>query len=135
NISANIIYLCPVGALTSKPFRFKARSWELKQFPTLSAGDALATEINAHIYQNKLVRVVPRENDITGTWIADRDRFEYTGLYSQDRIQQPMIKQAGDWVDVSWEEALDFVKVAIQKTIEKDGADANCAMESETATS
>lgn len=114
-ISANIIDLCPVGALTSKPFRFKARSWELKQFPTLSAGDALATEINAHVYQNKLVRVVPRENDITGTWIADRDRFEYTGLYSQDRIQQPMIKKSGDWVEVSWEEALDFVKVAIQK--------------------
>ncbi|MDE5022869.1 NADH-quinone oxidoreductase subunit G, partial [Francisella tularensis subsp. holarctica] len=56
-ISANIIDRCPVGALTSKPFRFKARSWELKQFPTLSSGDALATEINAHIYQNKLVRV------------------------------------------------------------------------------
>ncbi|MDE5007067.1 NADH-quinone oxidoreductase subunit G, partial [Francisella tularensis subsp. holarctica] len=67
-ISANIIVLCPVGALTSKPFRFKARSWDLKQFPTLSSGDALATEINAHIYPNKLVRVVPRENDITGTW-------------------------------------------------------------------
>ncbi|ABI83527.1 NADH-quinone oxidoreductase subunit NuoG [Francisella tularensis] len=134
-ISANIIDLCPVGALTSKPFRFKARSWELKQFPTLSSGDALATEINAHIYQNKLVRVVPRENDITGTWIADRDRFEYTGLYSQDRIQQPMIKKAGDWVDVSWEEALDFVKVAIQKTIEKDGSDAISAIVSETATS
>ncbi|MDE4990418.1 molybdopterin-dependent oxidoreductase, partial [Francisella tularensis subsp. holarctica] len=84
-----------------------------------SSGDALATEINAHIYQIKLVRVVPRENDITVTWIADRDRFEYTGLYSQDIIQQPMIKKAGDWVDVSWEAALDFVKVAIQKTIEK----------------
>ncbi|MDE4998935.1 molybdopterin-dependent oxidoreductase, partial [Francisella tularensis] len=77
--------------------------------------------INSHIYQNKLVRVVPRENYITGNWIADRDRFEYTGLYSQDRIQQTMIKKAGDWVDVSWEEALDFVNVAIQKTIEKDG--------------
>ncbi|MDE5022719.1 molybdopterin-dependent oxidoreductase, partial [Francisella tularensis subsp. holarctica] len=70
-----------------------------------------------------------------GTWIADRDRFEYTGLYSQDRIQHPMIKKAGDWVDVSWEEALDFVKVAIKKTIEKDGADAIYAIVSETATS
>ena len=67
---------------------------ELKQFPTLSASDALATEINAHVYQNKLVRVVPRESEITGTWIADRDRFEYTGLYNQDRIEQPMIKKS-----------------------------------------
>lgn len=86
-ISGNIIDLCPVGALTSKPFRFKARAWELKQFPTVSSGDALATDINAHVYQNKIVRTVPRENEITGTWIADRDRFEYSGLYSPERIE------------------------------------------------
>lgn len=134
-VSGNVIDLCPVGALTSKPFRFKARAWELKQFPTVSAGDALATEINAHVYQGKVVRVVPRENEITGTWIADRDRFEYSGLYAQDRIQQPMIKKGDDWVNVSWEEALDFVKVAIEKTKEKDGAEAISAIMSETSTS
>ena len=134
-VSGNVIDLCPVGALTSKPFRFKARSWELKQYPAISAGDALATEINAHVYQNKLVRVVPRESETTGTWIADRDRFEYAGLYSQERIQQPMIKKSGGWSNVSWEEALDFVKVAIEKTKEKDGVDAISAIMSEVSTS
>ncbi|AIT09504.1 NADH dehydrogenase [Candidatus Francisella endociliophora] len=134
-VSGNVIDLCPVGALTSKPFRFKARAWELKQFPTVSAGDALATEINAHVYQGKVVRVVPRESEITGTWIADRDRFEYSGLYAQDRIQQPMIKKGDDWVNVSWEEALDFVKVAVEKTKEKDGVDAISAIMSEASTS
>ncbi|QIV95439.1 NADH dehydrogenase subunit G [Allofrancisella inopinata] len=134
-VSGNVIDLCPVGALTSKPFRFKARAWELKQFPTVSAGDGLAIDINAHVYQNRLVRVVPAENQITGTWIADRDRFEYTGLYSEDRIQQPMIKKSGSWVEVSWEEALDFVKVAIEHTREKYTADSISAIVSETSTS
>ncbi|WP_150467544.1 NADH-quinone oxidoreductase subunit NuoG [Francisella sp. SYW-9] len=134
-ISGNVIDLCPVGALTSKPFRFKARAWELKQYPTVSSGDALAVDINAHVYQNKLVRVVPRESEVTGTWIADRDRFEYSGLYSQERVQQPMIKKSGGWTNVSWEEALDFVKVAIEKTKEKDGVEAISAIMSESSTS
>lgn len=134
-VSGNVIDLCPVGALTSKPFRFKARPWELKQFPATSAGDALAVDLDAHVYRDKLIRVVPRESEITGTWIADRDRFEYTGLYSEDRIQKPMIKKSGDWVDVSWEEALDFVKVAVEKTKEQDGAEAISAIVSETSTS
>jgi len=134
-VSGNVIDLCPVGALTSKPFRFKARPWELKQFPAISAGDALAVDLNAHVYRDKLIRVVPRESEITGTWIADRDRFEYTGLYSEERVENPMIKKSGGWVDVSWEEALDFVKVAIEKTVEKDGADAISAVVSESSTS
>lgn len=134
-VSGNVIDLCPVGALTSKPFRFKARPWELKQFPATSAGDALAVDIDAHVYRDKLIRVVPRESEITGTWIADRDRFEYTGLYSEERVQNPMIKKSGGWVDVSWEEALDFVKVAIEQTVEKDGADAISAVVSESSTS
>ena len=134
-VSGNVIDLCPVGALTSKPFRFKARPWELKQFPATSAGDALAVDIHAHVYRDKLIRVVPRESEITGTWIADRDRFEYTGLYSEERVQNPMIKKSGGWVDVSWGEALDFVKVAIEQTVEKNGADAISAVVSESSTS
>ncbi len=134
-VSGNVIDLCPVGALTSKPFRFKARPWELKQFPATSAGDALAVDIDAHVYRDKLIRVVPRESEVTGTWIADRDRFEYTGLYSEERIKNPMIQKSGGWVDVSWEEALDFVKVAIEQTIAKDGADAISAIVSESSTS
>lgn len=134
-LSGNVIDLCPVGALTSKPFRFKARAWELKQYPAISAGDGVATDLSAHVYQNKLVRVVPREDEAGNTWITDRDRFEYAGLYSEDRIQQPMIKKSGDWVPVSWEEALDFVKVAINQTVEKNGADKIAAIISENSTS
>ena len=133
-ISGNVIDLCPVGALTSKPFKFKARPWELKQYPSVSAGDAVVSGLNVHVYQNKIVRAVPRENENGNAWISDRDRFEYTGLYSKDRVQKPMIKKSGDWVDVSWEEALDFVKVAIEHTVEKDGADSISAIVSENST-
>ncbi len=134
-LSGNVIDLCPVGALTSKPFRFTARAWELKQYPAVSAGDASVADLDVHVYQGKVVRAVPREAVDGNTWIADRDRFEYVGLYSEDRIQKPMIKKNGAWVDVSWEEALDFVKVAIEQTIEKDGADKISAIVSENSTS
>ena len=134
-LSGNVIDLCPVGALTSKPFRFTARAWELKQYPTVSAGDASVADLDVHVYQGKVVRAVPRETIDGNTWIADRDRFEYAGLYSEDRIQKPMIKKNGAWIDVSWEEALDFVKVAIEQTIEKDGADKISAIVSENSTS
>ena len=134
-LSGNVIDLCPVGALTSKPFKFTARPWELKQYPSVSGGDALASDLNVHVYQNKIVRAVPRENENGDVWISDRDRFEYTGLYSKDRVQAPMIKKSGEWINVSWEEALDFVKVAIEQTIEKDGAETISAIVSESSTS
>ncbi|WHN65150.1 NADH-quinone oxidoreductase subunit NuoG [Cysteiniphilum sp. QT6929] len=134
-LSGNIIDLCPVGALTSKPFRFHARAWELQQYATISGADCVGANIYAHTRRNQLMRVVPKENEsINETWIADKDRFAYTGVYAEDRVTQPMIKKAGAWVDVSWEEALDFVKVAIEQTKAQDGVNAISSLASDSLT-
>ena len=134
-LSGNIIDLCPVGALTSKPFKFHARAWELQQYATISGADCVGANIYAHTRRNQLMRVVPKENEsINETWIADKDRFAYTGLYSDDRVTKPMIKKANSWVNVSWEEALDFMKVAIEQTKAKDSANSISALASESAT-
>ncbi|MFZ9035201.1 MAG: NADH-quinone oxidoreductase subunit NuoG [Francisellaceae bacterium] len=134
-LSGNMIDLCPVGALTSKPFRFNARAWELLQRPTISAADGIGAHLFAHVRRNKLMRIVPREHDrINETWIADKDRFAYTGLYTEDRLETPVIKKRDQWQDVSWEEALDFVKVAIETTLKQDGANSIAAIASENST-
>ncbi|WP_294945572.1 NADH-quinone oxidoreductase subunit NuoG [Sulfurivirga sp.] len=109
-ISGNIIDLCPVGALTSKPFRYKARAWELKAAPAIAAHDSLGSNIEVHTYHGKVMRVVPRENEaINEVWLSDRDRFAYTGLYAEDRLTVPMVKRNGRWEEVEWEEALEAV--------------------------
>ncbi|WP_162896664.1 NADH-quinone oxidoreductase subunit NuoG [Cysteiniphilum halobium] len=134
-LSGNIIDLCPVGALTSKPFRFHARAWELQQYATISGADCVGANIYAHTRRNQLMRVVPKENEsINETWIADKDRFAYAGVYADDRVTKPMIKKAGAWVDVSWEEALDFIKVAIEQTKAQDGVNAISSLASDSAT-
>lgn len=134
-LSGNIIDLCPVGALTSKPFRFHARAWELQQYATISGADCVGANIYAHTRRNQLMRVVPKENEsINETWIADKDRFAYTGVYADDRMTKPMIKKAGAWIDVSWEEALDFIKVAIEQTKAQDGVNAISSLVSDAAT-
>ena len=133
-LSGNIIDLCPVGALTSKPFRFHARAWELRQHETISAVDCVCANIYAHTRRGKLMRIVPKENEaINETWLADKDRFAYTGVYSKDRLSQPMIKKSGAWVKVSWEEALNFVKVAIDHTKAQVGSTAISALISDSA--
>ncbi|WP_119343652.1 NADH-quinone oxidoreductase subunit NuoG [Facilibium subflavum] len=132
-LSGNIIDLCPVGALTSKPFRFKARAWELQQYPTISCADAVGANVYAHVRRNQLMRLVPKDNEaINETWIADKDRFSYLGVHSQDRLQSPMIKKNGTWQTVSWEEALDFIKVAIEQTKQQDGVQAISSIASES---
>ncbi len=106
-LSGNIIDLCPVGALTSKPFRFKARAWELQQFPSIAPHDGLGANINLHVRNGKVMRVVPRENtDINQTWLSDRDRFSYEGLSSQDRLTKPLIRTADGWQETDWQTAL-----------------------------
>ncbi len=109
-LSGNVIDLCPVGALTSKPFRYTARSWELSRRPSISPHDSLGSNLEVHVKNNKVMRVVPRENeDVNECWLADRDRFSYEGLNTSERLTQPMIKQGGQWVEVTWQAALEHV--------------------------
>jgi NADH-quinone oxidoreductase subunit G len=106
-LSGNIIDLCPVGALNSKPFRFMARAWEMIAHPLVSPHDGVGTNLFGHVLRGKLMRVVPRDNEaINETWIADRDRFSYEGVYSADRVGAALIRERGSWTQVSWESAL-----------------------------
>ncbi len=106
-LSGNVIDLCPVGALVSKPYRFSARAWEMSSVALISPHDGVGTNVFGHVLRGRLMRVVPRENEsINETWIADRDRFSYEGVYSPDRLQRPMIREGADWVETDWETAL-----------------------------
>ncbi|MEP7314441.1 MAG: NADH-quinone oxidoreductase subunit NuoG, partial [Pseudomonadota bacterium] len=106
-LSGNIIDLCPVGALNSKPFRFRARSWEMSQHPLVSPHDGMGSNLYGHVLRGRLMRVVPRQNDaINETWISDRDRFSYEGIYSPDRLTAPMVRERGEWRTVDWQTAL-----------------------------
>ncbi|MGD8907705.1 MAG: NADH-quinone oxidoreductase subunit NuoG [Chromatiales bacterium] len=115
-LSGNVIDLCPVGALTSKPFRFSARAWELTQVEGVAPHDSVGSNINLHLRGNKVMRVHPRDNEsINETWISDRDRYSYEGLYSAERLTAPMIKKGGEWQEVSWEMALEMAAVAFRE--------------------
>jgi NADH-quinone oxidoreductase subunit G len=107
-LSGNIIDLCPVGALNSKPFRYRGRGWEMTQHPLISPHDGVGTQIFGHVLRGRLMRVVPRPcEEINETWIADRDRFSYEGIYSDDRLQTPQVRDSdGSWREVPWEIAL-----------------------------
>ena len=115
-LSANIIDLCPVGALNNKPFRYHARAWEMTQAALVSPHDAFGTNLYAHVLRGKLMRMVPRENEaVNETWIADRDRFGFEGIYSIDRVSQPMMRINGELQVVDWEVALNAVAEGLQK--------------------
>ncbi|MEW8627247.1 MAG: NADH-quinone oxidoreductase subunit NuoG [Candidatus Thiodiazotropha sp.] len=115
-LSGNIIDLCPVGALTSKPFRFNARAWELTQVEAIAPHDSLGSNLNLHLRGNKVMRVHPKDNEsINETWISDRDRFSYEGLYSSDRLTSPMVKKGGEWKEVSWEMALEMAAASLKE--------------------
>ncbi|MCL4792300.1 MAG: molybdopterin-dependent oxidoreductase, partial [Gammaproteobacteria bacterium] len=106
-LSGNVIDLCPVGALNNKPYRFSARAWEMQSLPTIAPHDCIGSNLSAHVLLGRVKRVVPRVNeDINETWLADRDRFSYAGIYAPDRLQQPMIREGGEWRAAGWEEAL-----------------------------
>lgn len=108
-VSGNMIDLCPVGALTSKPYRFAARSWELENHRGISPHDCLGTNLNVQTLRKRVERVLPRDNPkINACWLADRDRYSYEAIYSEQRLQQPMIKESGKWRETTWEEALNF---------------------------
>jgi len=109
-LSANIIDLCPVGALNNKPYRYSARAWEMEQRPTVSPHDCVGSNMYAHVLRGTIKRMVPRENEeINETWLSDRDRFGFTGVYSNDRLLSPQVKKTGDWESIAWEDALNIL--------------------------
>ncbi len=115
-LSGNIIDLCPVGALTSKPYRYSARAWELRQYDSIAPHDAVGSNIHLHVKGNVVKRVVPKENEaINEVWISDRDRFSYEGLNSAERLQKPMIKVDRKWQESDWDNALDFTVAGLKK--------------------
>jgi NADH-quinone oxidoreductase subunit G len=123
-LSGNIIDLCPVGALTNKPFRFAARAWELMAKPTIAAHDNVGSSLFYHVRRGEVMRAVPRENEATNeTWLSDRDRYSHLGLYSDDRVSTPQLKENGEWKSVSWDEAIETVAGKIRSGMEKDGPD------------
>jgi NADH-quinone oxidoreductase subunit G len=109
-LSGNMIDICPVGALTSKPFRYSARTWELGRRKSVSPHDSTGTNLIVQVKANQVMRVVPNENEaVNECWIADRDRFSYEALNSPERLTQPMLKQGGVWSEVDWQTALEYV--------------------------
>lgn len=124
-ISGNVIDLCPVGALTSKPFRYATRAWELSRRKSVSPHDGLGSNLIVQVKQNQVMRVLPLENeDINECWIADRDRFSYEGLNSAERLQKPMIKFDGKWHETDWQTALDYVVKGLNGVANDHGKDA-----------
>jgi NADH-quinone oxidoreductase subunit G len=122
-LSGNMIDLCPVGALTSKPFRYSARTWELSRRRSVSPHDALGSNLIVQVKNQQVMRVVPLENeDVNECWISDRDRFSYAGLYAADRLQRPMLKQGGQWREVDWVDAIEYVARALRGVKEQHGA-------------
>lgn len=115
-LSGNVIDVCPVGALNAKPSRMQARSWEMLQSPGVAPHDGVGSNIYLHVLRNKVMRVVPRENDtLNETWISDRDRFSYEGLHTSDRVMQPRVKGERGWQDSDWSGSLDRVARKIEQ--------------------
>ena len=121
-LSGNMIDLCPVGALTSKPFRYSARTWELTRRKSVSPHCGLGSNLTAQVKQNRVMRVLPRENEtINECWLSDKDRFSYEGLNSEQRLAKPMLKQNGAWREVEWQAALEFVANELKRIKEAHG--------------
>ncbi|AFJ02356.1 NADH-ubiquinone oxidoreductase chain G [Methylophaga frappieri] len=134
-LSGNIIDLCPVGALTSKPFRYKARAWEMQSFASVAPHDAVGSALELHVRGNEVMRVVPKDNEsVNETWISDRDRFSYLGLRHADRAAKPMIKHQGVWQETDWQTALSFAIDGLDAVQTKHGDSAVAGLMSPTAT-
>jgi NADH-quinone oxidoreductase subunit G len=128
-LSGNMIDLCPVGALTSKPFRYQARTWELSRRKSVSPHDSLGSNLIVQVKGNRVMRVLPLENEaINECWLSDRDRFAYEGLNSEDRLTAPMIKQDGSWIETDWQTALEYVAHGLRNIKHEHGADAIAAL-------
>ena len=122
-LSGNMIDICPVGALTSKPFRYSARTWELSRRKSIAPHDSSGANLVVQVKNNEVLRVVPLENEeVNECWIADRDRFSYEALNSADRLRAPLIKQGGEWKEVDWQTALEYVANGLNQISKDHGA-------------
>jgi NADH-quinone oxidoreductase subunit G len=128
-LSGNMIDLCPVGALTSKPFRYRARTWELSRRKSVSPHDGLGSNLIVQVKGGEVMRVLPLENEeINECWLSDRDRFSYEGLNVEERLTRPMIKQDGKWLESDWQTALEYVAHGLRNIRHEHGADAIAAL-------
>jgi NADH-quinone oxidoreductase subunit G len=124
-LSGNMIDLCPVGALTSKPFRYSARTWELSRRKSVSPHDSVGANLVVQSKNNRVMRALPLENEaINECWISDKDRFSYEGLNSEERLTQPMLKQGGQWIETDWQTALEYVAKSLKGVAADHGANA-----------
>ncbi len=122
-LSGNVIDICPVGALTSKPFRFTARAWELTRHASISPHDCVGSNLDVESRRHKVMRVLPRDNEtINECWLSDRDRFSYTALNRSDRLQSPMIRDGERWQEVDWGTALEFAVAGLRRVIDQQGS-------------
>jgi len=134
-LSGNVIDLCPVGALTSKPFRYTARTWELARRKSVSPHDALGSNLVVQVKNDRVMRIVPLENEaINECWLSDKDRFSYEGLNSEDRLTKPMVKRDGSWHETDWQTALEHVVRELKRIRDRDGGEALGALVSPHAT-
>ncbi|MGH8680210.1 MAG: NADH-quinone oxidoreductase subunit NuoG, partial [Burkholderiales bacterium] len=134
-LSGNMIDICPVGALTSKPFRYTARTWELGRRRSVSPHDGLGSNLIVQVQNDRVMRVVPLENEtLNECWLSDKDRFAYEGLNSDDRLVEPMLKQGAEWRAVDWERALQVVADGLQRVRSSHGGSAIGALVSPHAT-
>jgi len=123
-LSGNVIDLCPVGALTSKPFRYTARTWELARERSVSPHCGLGSNLVVQVKQNKVMRVLPLENEaVNECWLSDKDRFSYEGLNAADRLAAPMLRQGSQWREVDWSTALDAVAKGLAGVRDRHGRD------------
>ena len=122
-LSGNMIDICPVGALTSKPFRYSARTWELSRRKSIAAHDSSGANLVVQVKNNHVMRVVPLENEeVNECWIADRERFSYEALNGAERLTSPMLKQGGEWKQVDWQTALEYVANGLKNISQEHGA-------------
>ncbi|MCW8206149.1 NADH-quinone oxidoreductase subunit G [Verminephrobacter aporrectodeae subsp. tuberculatae] len=122
-LSGNMIDICPVGALTSKPFRYSARTWELSRRRSVSPHDSTGANLIVQVKNHRVMRVLPFENEaVNECWIADRDRFSYEALNAEDRLTRPMLKQGGVWKEVDWQSALEYVAQGLRSIRSAHGA-------------
>ena len=134
-LSGNIIDLCPVGALTSRPYRYTARAWEMLSHATIAPHDCIGSNIDLHQVGGTIKRVVPRDNEaVNECWISDRDRFSYEGIYSAERLLSPQIREDGEWHSVDWQTAIEAAANALKTVVEKHGEQALGALISPSST-